>query len=61
MAATRRTKTKKPTKRTVRYEKGQKIQGFLLLDKTPTRSPAKSRKFCEYLHDLHLVSFGKGR
>ena len=38
MAATRKRKAAKRSKRTVRYEKGQKIQGLLLLDKTPTRS-----------------------
>lgn len=45
MAATRQPKAKKHSKRTVRYEKGQKIQGILLLDKTPTRS-RRNRETC---------------
>ena len=31
-------KSKKRSNRTVKYEKGQKVQRLLLLDRTPTRS-----------------------
>jgi hypothetical protein len=38
MAKPHTSKAKNRTTRTVRYEKGQKIKGFLFLNKTPTRS-----------------------
>ena len=45
MAATRQAQSKKRSKRTVRYEKGQKIRGVLLLDKIPTRQRRNKETF----------------
>ena len=49
MAAIRQAKTKNQSKRTVRYEKGQKIRGMLLLDTTPTRSRRNRENFVNIL------------